>query len=208
MTKPTGLKPHPPTPRHSPDVRRAMVLDAAVRVIADEGLLAATMRRIADASQISLGTLTHHFESVDQLLAEALERASIRFTDVLTKEHQKGTALQRLTSLVDAVIPDDVETIRQWHLWIAFWSRAIHDPKLARTHARRYRAWTATVSGLIKAGVDDGSFFKDLNTTETTQHLVALIDGVCLGVAVHGSDMAVARGKNIVRRAIEGFVRR
>jgi len=197
-----------PTPRHSPDVRRAMVLDAAARVIADEGLLAATMRRIAEASNISLGTLTHHFESVDQLLAESLELASIRFTEALTKEKQKGSAMQRLTSLVDAVMPDDVETLRQWRLWIAFWSRAVHEPKLARTHARRYRAWHATVARLIKAGVKDGSFSDDLDTTETTQHLVALIDGVCFQVAVKGGDMTVARGKKVVRRAIQGFVRR
>jgi AcrR family transcriptional regulator len=179
-----------------------MILEAAARVIADEGLSAATMRRVAESAQISLGTLTHYFESVDQVLAEALELASVRFTETLTLETTQGSALQRLCALVDRVMPDNAETLRQWRLWIAFWSRAIYDPQLARTHAQRYRAWNATVSSLIKAAVKEGSFLADLNTKEATQALVALIDGVCFQVVVEGSHMTVARGKKIVRQAI------
>jgi TetR/AcrR family transcriptional regulator, transcriptional repressor of bet genes len=185
-----------------------MILEAAARVIADKGLSAATMRRVAEVAEISLGTLTHYFESVDQLLAEALELASVRFTETLTKETPSGTALQRLLALVDGVMPDTVDTLRQWRLWIAFWSRAIYDPKLARTHAQRYRAWNATVASLIKAAVKEGALLSDLNTKEATQSLVALIDGVCFQVVVKGGDMTVAQGKKIVRRAIAGFVKR
>ncbi|MDX2024097.1 MAG: TetR/AcrR family transcriptional regulator [Deltaproteobacteria bacterium] len=192
--------------RHSADVRRSMVLEAAARVIADEGLLSATMRRIAEASQVSLGTVTHHFASVDQLLAEALERESVRFTETLARQSREGSALQRLTALVDAVLPDDAETMRQWRLWIAFWSRAVYEPNLARTHARRYRAWNAIVARLIKAGVQDGSLHNDLNITEATRSLVALIDGVCFQVAVRGGAMTLARAKKLVRQALERLV--
>jgi len=184
-----------------------MVLESAARLIADEGLLEATMRRIAKAADISLGTLTHHFESVDQLLAEALDLASIRFTERLTQSIQKGTALERLHKLINAVIPVDAETLRQWRLWIAFWSRSIHERKLGKTHVRRYGAWKATIGSLINAGVADGSFPPDLDVTAMTQQMVALIDGVCFQVAVRGNGMSAAEAKKIVRHALKVWLR-
>ena len=191
------------TTRHAPEVRRTLVLEAAARLIADEGLLAATMRRIADAAGISLGTLTHHFASVDDLLAQALEFASIRFTDALIGKGAKGSGLLRLHALCRAVVPDDVEAVRQWRLWIQFWSRAVYDPELTRTHDRRYRAWHATVEELIEAGIEDGSLRTDLKKKNVTENLVAVVDGVCFQVALKGGGMTSAQGLRIIKRAID-----
>lgn len=182
-----------------------MVLEAAGRLIADEGLLAATMRRIATEAQISLGTLTHHFESVDQLLAEALELSSIRFTEALAKRESTGNALAKLHTLADAVMPDNQQSLRQWRLWLQFWSRAVYDPELARTHNRRYRAWNNTVADLINEGVKDGSLRADLNALEATHNLVALIDGVCFQVAIKGGGMTAAQGKRVVKRGVQAL---
>ncbi|MGH3177968.1 MAG: TetR/AcrR family transcriptional regulator, partial [Streptosporangiaceae bacterium] len=43
--------------------RRAELVDAAWRVIAEEGLEAATMRRIAEAAGCTTGRVTHYFDS-------------------------------------------------------------------------------------------------------------------------------------------------
>jgi AcrR family transcriptional regulator len=46
--------------------------DAAWQVIRDEGLNAATSRRITDAAGANLGAITYHFGSKDALVADAL----------------------------------------------------------------------------------------------------------------------------------------
>ena len=203
MKKLAGSKAPRPTIRHSPEVRKTLVLEAAARLIADEGLLAATMRRIAEAAGISLGTLTHHFESIDDLLAQALELASIQFTEALLAKGANGTGLVRLHALCRAVLPDDVATVRQWRLWIQFWSRAVYDPELTRMHDKRYRAWHATVEEVIQSGIDDGSLRSNLHKQEATRHLVALVDGVCFQVALEGGGMTPAQGLRIIKRVVD-----
>jgi AcrR family transcriptional regulator len=205
MAKSIPAKPVRASNRHTPAVRRAMVLESAARLIADEGLMAATMRRIAEESAISLGTLTHHFESVDQLLSEALELASIRFTERLVEPNVKGSGHVRLHALSRAVMPDHPQAVGQWRLWIQFWSRAVYEPALARTNERRYRAWNATVSDLVVAGIKDGSLRPDLDLADVTQNLVAVIDGVCFQMALKGGGMTVKKGAAIIKRFIDAL---
>ena len=194
-----------PATRHASDVRRVMVLEAAAKLIADEGLLAATMRRIAQEARISLGTLTHHFKSVDELMAEALELASIRFAEALARLTTKGNAVARLHALTSAVMPDNQQAIRQWRLWIQFWSRAVYDPRLAQTHDRRYRAWYATVSKLVQQGIKDGSLKSDLNPADAAKNLVAVMDGVCFQVVLNAGVMTAAKGRRTIKRAIQAL---
>ena len=59
-------------------VRRAELVDAAWRVIAEEGLEAATMRRIAEAAGCTTGRVTHYFDSKDDVLVAALREVHSR----------------------------------------------------------------------------------------------------------------------------------
>jgi AcrR family transcriptional regulator len=58
----------------SADERRAHILDAAVEVIAAEGLARATTRRIAEQAESPLGALHYCFRNKDELMALVLER--------------------------------------------------------------------------------------------------------------------------------------
>lgn len=58
------------------DVRRASIIDAAVEVIAREGLAKATTRRIAEQANAPLGTLHYCFRNKDELILLVLERGA------------------------------------------------------------------------------------------------------------------------------------
>ena len=58
--------------------RRAELVDAAWRVIAAEGLEAATVRRIAQAAGCTTGLVTHYFDSKDDMLVAALREVHRR----------------------------------------------------------------------------------------------------------------------------------
>lgn len=53
---------------------RDRILAAAFQLIAAEGVAAVTNRRVATAASVSLGSLTYHFLTQQDLLREALER--------------------------------------------------------------------------------------------------------------------------------------
>lgn len=56
--------------------RRALLVQAAFRVIADHGVEAATTRRISAAAEMSLASFHYAFESRDELLAELVARGT------------------------------------------------------------------------------------------------------------------------------------
>ncbi|HUA05194.1 MAG TPA: TetR family transcriptional regulator [Solirubrobacteraceae bacterium] len=58
--------------------RREALLDAVLRVVAEQGVDAVTHRRVADVAGLPLASTTYWFESKEHLLTAALERAADR----------------------------------------------------------------------------------------------------------------------------------
>jgi DNA-binding transcriptional regulator YbjK len=58
--------------------RREALLDAALQVVAEAGVEAVTHRRVAEVARLPLASTTYWFESKEQMLTEALERAADR----------------------------------------------------------------------------------------------------------------------------------
>ena len=65
----------------SADVRRRQIIDAAIEVIATEGLARATTRRIAERADATLGSLNHCFRGKDELMRLVLERGIATMED-------------------------------------------------------------------------------------------------------------------------------
>lgn len=59
--------------RYDPD-RKSRIVDAAIEVIADHGVAGTTSRRIAAAADVPLGSITYHFDSLEDLLEQAFRR--------------------------------------------------------------------------------------------------------------------------------------
>ncbi|MEU3513598.1 TetR family transcriptional regulator [Streptomyces longwoodensis] len=62
---------------HTDPRRRDRILDATLDLIADEGIARVSHRRIAARAGVPLGSMTYHFDGIDDLLREAFGR----FTD-------------------------------------------------------------------------------------------------------------------------------
>jgi AcrR family transcriptional regulator len=61
------------------------ILEAALEVIARDGVGAVTVRSIAARADVSPGTITHHFPSIDELLVAALNHGSSRVINSLER---------------------------------------------------------------------------------------------------------------------------
>jgi TetR/AcrR family transcriptional regulator, regulator of biofilm formation and stress response len=69
---------------------RERILDAALRLIADEGLDAVRHRRVADIAAVSLGSTTYHFADREELIREAFRRYLVAATEFID-EVEAGT---------------------------------------------------------------------------------------------------------------------
>ena len=72
-----------------------VLLDATLRLIGDRGLHAITLREVAGAAGLSLGSTTYHFADRDALLIAALSR----FADSVTDQCDEAIAAADLDTL-------------------------------------------------------------------------------------------------------------
>jgi AcrR family transcriptional regulator len=140
--------------RLSPERRRELILDGAMRVFAERGYEAASMEGIAEAAGITPAVIYDHFQSKAKLYVELLERQTAALLDHV------GTAL--LTAPADAATRmrigvDAFFAFVEKHrfTWRMLFRDPPSDPEVAAAYARLERQATAGIAAFIEAGAED-----------------------------------------------------
>jgi TetR/AcrR family transcriptional regulator, transcriptional repressor of bet genes len=131
-------------------VRRAELVDAAWRVIAGEGLEAATMRRIAEAAGCTTGRVTHYFDSKDDVLVAALREVHKRAGERMIRHIGGADVATVLLEVLLEALPVDEDRQLEWKVWLAFWGRAAADERLRREQEQRYAEWRSLLDKLVR----------------------------------------------------------
>jgi DNA-binding transcriptional regulator YbjK len=79
---------------------RETILNAAVALIAEGGVPAATQRKVAQRAGVSLASTTYHFPAARDLVSAALEHAAARYMRRLTE--LRDETLDKRTTFVEA----------------------------------------------------------------------------------------------------------
>lgn len=156
--------------------RRAAFVAASWDVIAEEGYCATTLRRVASRARYTTGALTHYFPDRRTLLVAALRAAhGAAFKRMVAVTKGASSDFERLRSVVLEALPLDKRRLREWRVWMAFWSVAVVDGDLAEENAKRYADWLALIEGLLSP--------LEKSQPGDARLLIALIDGLGLDVA-------------------------
>jgi len=161
--------------------RRAELVDAAARVIARDGLAAASVRAIVAEADMPLGALHSVFTSREELLRTLI-------ADIATTERQ--TVLNALESLQPTSIADMVRTgldtyltLMEQHpereLAVAELSLhgARHDPELA---AAQWESYYAAAAESLERGAQLCGAVWTRPVDEIAQSLICTLDGITL----------------------------
>ncbi len=166
--------------RQPTEVRRRLIVEAAVPLIAERGYASVGVRDVAAAAGVSVGTVTYHFGSVQEILSEAMILHIERYYAALSEAAERATSgAEGLRLMVDALFTEDTD--RHWHMWFDYWNAGEQggDETFARGQAQRYEAWHQQIRHLIERGVDEGEFTcEDLDGV--TVRFAALADGLAL----------------------------
>jgi AcrR family transcriptional regulator len=80
---------------------RELVLDAAERVMAQDGFEAATLARVVEEAGIPLSSVYHYYGSKDGVLLAVMERGAERFfADMPDPDRRLGRPIEHLTAVV------------------------------------------------------------------------------------------------------------
>jgi len=118
---------------HSPQELRAMILDAAERLVAQGGTPAANAREIAAAIGYTPGTIYNHFANLDDLIRHVTARTVDGLTTALSSASESDPVRQ-LHAMADAYI---AFTAKNRRLWNAAFEPL---PKASATREAWYRA--------------------------------------------------------------------
>src|SRR5262245_37917507 len=109
--------------RETAEVRRRLLVEAAVRCISRGGIAAFTIDQVVKEAEVSRGLINHHFDSKDDLLIAVYEY----MTDTLSNGAHDALARdsiepeKRLAMLIEDSFSSDVFNRPNLMVWLALW---------------------------------------------------------------------------------------
>ena len=189
----------PPPPADSRPERPATpptehLLRTLVDLVAEGGLEAVSVRRLAERAGVSIGAVQHHFPTKDALLLAAMEHVSAAFgADLLARLHPGAAPAEGLRTLALRLVGLEEGDRATTAVWLAFVARAVVDEPTAQVHRREWRQ----VEEMIAAGLSAAAPHRPAPADDAAG-LLALLDGLAIAVAVEPERMPPARAARIV----------
>jgi AcrR family transcriptional regulator len=188
----SGMSPR----RKLSDARRRQILEAAVHVIAEQGLCDTGIKDVAERAGTSPALVIYYFGTKDRLLREALTHAEDHFYDetagALAELPSARERLVRLVQLSCAVGDTPPGILEEWVLWLDLWARAPRDPEVAGDRAAHDRRWRQTIAGIVRQGQAAGEF-APVDADAFSLCLAALIDGLAIQVVLGDPEVPAER---------------
>ena len=155
-----------PSRRYDPG-RKDRLVDATVDVIAEHGVAGTTHRRIAAAADVPLGSLTYHFDGLDDLLAQAFRRHAERMSRSYEAAFAGVSTTDQLVDAITDLIHGDADADqRDWAVAYELYLAALRDPAL-RTVTE---SWMRTSRSVLERFMDP----------TTARGIDALIEGLVM----------------------------
>ncbi len=114
-----------------PNPRKAALTEALLRIVAERGLDQVSVREVASAAGVSIGTVQHYFPTKDEMLgaafAEVVRQVRARLAAV-----ERGDDIRRnLSNVLREFLPLDARRSEEARIMLAFATRAATSPALA-----------------------------------------------------------------------------
>ncbi|GGM49519.1 TetR/AcrR family transcriptional regulator [Microbacterium saperdae] len=188
--------------------QRDRILDAAATLAVEAGLDAVTVRAVAGAAGVGMGTLRHYFPAQGALHTAVVQRV---LEDTIENFDIQDTTLDpgdRLARCVLQFLPDEATERQLLEVWFGMYRHALEpgansaavsflEVAVRRSHAR-ITAWLEQLA-------DEGSIDGD-RVDESVLLLSALVSGICLEIVTPGAAMTVASARNLLDRSARDLI--
>ncbi len=182
--------------RDLPEIRRQQLIEATARCLARDGLAGTSVRHVAAEAGVSPGLVRHHFEGMQDLVAETYRATGKQIAAILDEALAAAgpSAEARLHAFIETSFKPPLLDADLLAVWLAFWSLHAHrsrDPQdpcqglcrlsaPARDDDRRARAREHSVA---------------IETKQASLALTALLDGLWLEHCLDPKTFSARRGR-------------
>lgn len=161
------------------------LLDATAQIIRSDGPHAATSRAIADKARENLGAITYYFGSKDQLVAAALAANARSLIEPVVREltRQDVDPVAKLLAAVGLLNNILGEHRDELPGYLHGLSASQNDVGIRDEIRQLHRSLITVLAAEMRMQQDDGLLPMWVNPSAMAQLIVALVNGVAIGVA-------------------------
>ena len=204
-------KPPPRFSREAPELRRAMIVEAATRCLARGGIGGFTVDSICREAAISRGLINHYFDSLDGLLVEVYRMSMYKNVNThieeakrRREENQDWPPGKALVELIRSNFLPKYFSGDNLLLWLSLWAEIAVNPRLKAAHRELYNAYRFELSEDIAAVA--AARGKTVDAPTLARNFIALIDGLwlewCLDETVLTPEAAEAAGFEMIEAQV------
>ncbi len=159
---------------------RNRILNAAESCFAQSGYDGTSVAQICETAGVSKGALYHHFSSKQAIFLELLTRwlgaMDFQMADLGGDPTNVPGRLLSMSAIIGTVlrVPKD-----QLLIYLEFVNKAVRDPQVWGTTIEPYHRYQELISGLIEAGVSEGSL-RPVQPKTAAQVVIALALGLLM----------------------------
>ena len=168
--------------------RRNEILEVTCQVVIERGFAGTRISDVAKRLEVSSSLIHYHFDSKEQLLAEAFAHyAQTDLAEMVDEIESAPTALGRLDRVIQNMVPEGSDDM-EWMLWIDGWGEALRNPMMRKISQQLDEQTSDMLDRVLVSGVETGEF-SCTSPKATAMRLTALVDGLAVQFAAHDGMM-------------------
>lgn len=164
--------------------RRTLIADALMRVAADRGLPAVSLRHVAAEAGVSSGMVQHYFRTKDEMMVFAVQvvRENVQARLVAEEERtgEPTTPAGLIRALLVQLLPFDETRRVEGSVSLAFLAYAAVRPAVADALREDTARMHEMVAGLIRSAQAEGTATTTVDPVLAATGLLALFEGLGL----------------------------
>ena len=172
----TSLKKSSEPPVSRSEQQQKYISGVVYDLIGEIGIESLTMRQIAEAAKLSLGTITYHFPNKQALIAMALESGYALPDDW---SDYAGSPTAQLRRIALSYAPESSKS-RWWRFWISHLAMSTRDVDLQVAQSRRFDRQKRFWIKLLTAGKVKGEIVPDLEIESTVDDMLVEVHGLVI----------------------------
>ena len=159
-------------------IRRTQLTDALLSITATRGLDQVSVREVASAAGVSIGTVQHYFATKDQMLLFAFRQVVERTRARVAGIDAGAGPRQSLGAALRELLPLDQPRLAESRVYLAFAARAATAPALAAVQQETLSAIHADLQQVLTAATTARTRRTATDTVVEARLLLAVVDGL------------------------------
>ncbi|ELZ50797.1 transcription regulator [Halorubrum coriense DSM 10284] len=178
------------------------ILDATYSALLKHGYADLSITRIGEELDKSNSSIYHHYDTKTDLLNTLLEFTIDQFMLQIKTQPTNDPAEELNTLLTDLLPPDASERPQLQVVLVCFRSQAVSDEEVRAQFTQIDQRLAATIQEIIRRGISQG-VFREVDASQVTEHLLAMITGVAHNSLTTDRDDAASLARASVASYIE-----